>query len=844
MNAPARAAPPERRRPDADAPLALPPAGAPLSTPSCRHCGSAVPVGTDFCCAGCEAAFAAVHGLGLDGYYRRRTIDPGQRPLKPDDDAPAVEYDTFTRDGPDGTRAIDLLVDGLHCAACVWLIESVLARQPGIAAARLNMTTRRLALRWHPQQTSLPRLVASVARLGYRLIPFDTRCLGGADEREEKALLRAMAVAGFAAGNVMLLSVSIWAGHGEGMGPATRTFLHWVSALVALPAIAYAGRPFFRGALGALAARRVTMDVPISLGVLLAAAMSLYETITGGTHAYFDAAIGLLFFLLVGRYLDRRARGRARSAATQLLALAATAVTVVEPDGQKRVLPPARVQPGMRVLAAAGERIGVDGRIVEGEGAVDTSLIDGETTPRPAGPGTLVFAGSLNQQAPLLIEVTATGDRTLLAEITRQVEVGEQQRSRYVALADRVARLYAPVVHTAAAATFLLWWGVLGAAWQVALMNAIAVLIITCPCALGLAVPAVSVAASSRLLRSGILLKSTTALERLASVDCIVFDKTGTLTEGRPVLLAADRVDAASLVAAVRLAAASRHPLARALVRACEARGLPVAVAAGVREVAGRGLELASATGPVRLGSRAFCGIAADAAAMPPGDATGGAPGDQAARAKGADGAMELWLIRPSAAPVRFAFSDPPRSDAAQVVARLAAQGYDLQVLSGDRPAAVEPVADAVGIADRRAGLRPEDKVAALARLAAEGRRPLMVGDGLNDAPALATAHASMSPSSGIDVSQTAADVVFQGTRLAPVADALAVARRARALVRQNLVLSLAYNGLALPLAIAGQVTPLIAAVVMSSSSIIVIANALRLHGARLYRTSKHRGGR
>ncbi len=678
------------------------------------------------------------------------------------------------------------------------------------------MTTRRLSIRWDPNATDLPTLVASITRLGYRLVPFETRCLAASDEREEKALLRAMAVAGFAAGNVMLLSVSIWAGQAEGMGSATRTYLHWVSALVALPAIAYAGQPFFRSALGALAARHVTMDVPISIGVLLAAAMSLYETIAGGPHAYFDAAIGLLFFLLIGRYLDRRARGRAHSAATQLLALAATAVTVVDADGRKHVLPPVRVQPGMRVLAAAGERIGVDGRIVDGESSLDTGLIDGESTPRPAGPGTMVFAGSVNQQAPLLIEVTATGQNTLLAEITRQVEVGEQQRSRYVALADRMARLYAPVVHSAAAATFVLWWGVLGSAWQAALMNAIAVLIITCPCALSLAVPAVNVAASSRLLRRGVLLKSTTALERLAAVDCIVFDKTGTLTEGRPVLLNVDAIDVHTLSRAAGLAAASRHPLARALVHACTALGLPVAVASGTREVPGRGLERMTPDGPVRIGSRTFCDVTT------------------APHADGEDPAAELWLAEPGYPPVRFVFSDPPRSDAAEVTTRLTDHGYDLHILSGDRSTAVEAVAKAVGIPDWHAGLRPEEKVAALARLSDAGRHPLMVGDGLNDAPALAMAHASLSPSSGIDVSQTAADAVFQGTRLAPVAETLGVARRARALIRQNLALSLIYNGLALPLAIAGQVTPLIAAVVMSSSSIIVIANALRLHRGRV----------
>ncbi|HYN39904.1 MAG TPA: heavy metal translocating P-type ATPase metal-binding domain-containing protein, partial [Rhodospirillales bacterium] len=478
---------------------------------ACAHCGApafaAAGTTTAFCCTGCEAAYALVRGLGLEAYYRRRSLDPEQRPLRPDDEPAALDFAAWQRDEGDGAAAISLLVEGLHCAACVWLIEAVLARQPGVVAARINMTTRRLQLRWRMAETSAERLVHTVGRLGYRLVPYDPACLEAGSVQEEKVLLRAMAVAGFAAGNVMLLSVSIWAGHAEGMGAGTRTWFHWLSALIALPAIAYAGRPFFRAAWGALRARRVTMDVPISVGVLLAAGMSLQQTIAGAEHAYFDAAIGLLFFLLIGRYLDRRARGRARSSAEQLLALAARAVTVVDADGVRRVLPPGRVLPGARVLAAAGERIAVDGRVVDGTSAIDTALIDGESTPKPAGPGTMVFAGTLNQASPLLIEVTATGNDTLLAEIARQVEAAEQQRGRYVVMADRVARLYAPVVHSAALLTFLLWWGGLGVSWQQAMMNAIAVLIITCPCALGLAVPAVQTVASGVLFRNGVMIK-------------------------------------------------------------------------------------------------------------------------------------------------------------------------------------------------------------------------------------------------------------------------------------------------------------------------------------------------
>ncbi|MFZ1414281.1 MAG: heavy metal translocating P-type ATPase, partial [Defluviicoccus sp.] len=454
----------------------------------------------------------------------------------------------------------------------------------------------------------------------------------------------------------------------------------------------------------------------------------------------------------------------------------------------------------------------VDGRIVSGRSSIDTSLIDGEATPKPVEPGGAVFAGCLNIGNPLILEATAVGEGTLLAEIARLVEAAENQKSRFVKLADRVSRAYAPVVHTAALLTFLGWLLLLEAPWQQALLNAIAVLIITCPCALALAIPVVQVVAIGRLLRRGVLVKSGTALERLAAAEMIAFDKTGTLTVGRPELVDSGAIDGPALAMAAGLAARSRHPLARALVRAAEAKGIVPSVLADVREVAGQGLAVATPAGPIRLGSRRFCEIAGE---------EGGQPGS------------EIWLTHPNATPVRFVFADQLRRDAADVVRALAADGYQLALLSGDRAQAVAAVAHAVGIADFRSQLSPLDKVAHVRALADQGRRVLMVGDGLNDAPALAAAHASLSPATAADIAQTAADVVFQGDRLEPVRESLVVARRARVLVIENLALSLAYNTLTVPLAVAGMVTPLIAAIAMSLSSLLVILNALRLRSGR-----------
>lgn len=778
----------------------------------CAHCGQPAETGARgpaggpvFCCPGCAAAFGLVRGLGLDGYYARRTLDPGGRPMRPDEAPIAVDLSSLVRTAPDGTASLHLMIDGIQCGACVWLIESVLSRQPGVCSARLNMTTRRLTLRWVPEQVEPAHLVGILARLGYRPVPYDPDRLGRADAAAETELLRALAVAGFAAANVMLISVGVWAGLAQDMGPATRSLMYWFSALIVLPALVWSIRPFLRSALQALAAGRSNMDVPITIGVILTAVMSLFETLNGGRHAYFDSAITLVFFLLIGRFLDRRARGRARAAAEHLLSLRAVSVTVIDLQGRLQVMPPEQVRAGMTVLVAPGERVPVDGRIADGLSDLDTSLITGETVPVAVQPGAAVFAGTLNLTAALRLAVTAVGQGTLLAEIVRLMEVAEQGRARHVALADRVSRHYAPVVHLTALATFLGWVGMGGLDWQPALQIAVSVLIVTCPCALALAVPVVQVIASGRLLRRGVLLKSATALERLAAVDTVVFDKTGTLTDGH-LCLETDGLDSDALATAAALAGSSRHPLARALGRAVP----DVAAAAGVREIPGSGLVLETPDGPVKVGHARFVGVAADAGPARP----------------------ELWLSRPGAAPVRFSFRDRPRPDAAAVVAGLRAMGIGVVLLSGDRAASVAAMARDMGIIDAHAEHDPAAKTAHLQALAAAGHRVLMVGDGINDAPALAAASVSMSPATAAEISQTAADAIFQGGRLAPVVETLFVARFADRLVRQNFALAILYNLAAVPLAVAGLVTPLIAAVLMSASSLLVIANALRLSHA------------
>jgi Cu2+-exporting ATPase len=725
-----------------------------------------------------------------------------------DPEAPVADPAAFLRRDSDGICRLDLMAENIHCADCIRKIEGALRAMPGVTEARVNLGARRIAVAWREGEVRPLALAEVVSRLGYPVAPFDPTLLDEKTKAADRELLRCLGVAGFAAGNVMLLSVAVWSGNAGDMDPATRDLFHWVSALIALPAVAYAGRPFFRSAWRAIRSGAMNMDVPISLGVLLTSGMSFVETLHGATHTYFDAAVSLLFFLLCGRYLDRQARARARSAAEHLLALTAVGATLIEADGRRRSVPVRELRAGMLVAAAPGDRIPTDGIVTAGRSELDNSLLTGETMPVVAAIGTAVHAGGLNLSGPLEIRVSAAGDDTLLAGIARLMSAAEQGRARYVRLADRVSRLYAPLVHLLAAGTFLAWFLLSDIGLRGALMTAVAVLIITCPCALALAVPVVQVVATGRLLRRGVLVRSPDALEKLAAVDTVVFDKTGTLTEGRPRLTNVAEIPAAALRIAGALARESRHPLAQAV--AAQA-GEELAQAKDLREHPGAGLSGLVEGRQVRLGSRVFCGL------------------EEAAADSAGDVALEMWLAIEDETPLRLAFADRPRGDAGDVISELKRQGYRVALLSGDRAAVVAAIAGELGIEQWRARCLPGDKVAALESLAAAGAKVLMVGDGLNDAPALAAGFVSMSPGSAAAVSQTAADLLFQGRALAPVALALSTARLADRLVRQNFALAILYNLGAVPLAMAGLATPLIAAVAMSSSSLLVTANALRL---------------
>lgn len=703
-----------------------------------------------------------------------------------------------------GGNRLGLLVAGAHCGGCVRKIEDALAKDETVTRARVNLSTRRLDVAWNGPATHADRIVERLAAIGFDAVPYRASTLAEGDTKALRSLIKALAVAGFGTANVMMLSWAVWAGHFDTMGEATRAFFHWLSAAIALPTIAYAGRPFFNAAWSAVSRGRANMDVPISLGVIATTVMSLVETINGGPHVYFDGALALLFVLLIGRVLDQRVRGEARSAVHRLAALTTQPVMRLAEDGTAKAVPPESIEAGETVLVAAGERVGVDGVILSGRSTVDTSLIDGESIPKEAGPGTTILAGATNLSAPLSIKTRAAGQATSLAEIVRLLEAAEAQKGRFVSLVDHAVRWYTPIVHILAAATFA-GWVIAGAGWQPALVAAVCVLIVTCPCALGLAAPMTRAAAASRLLRAGVLLKSDTVLERLSRIDTVVFDKTGTLTAPQPSLTSHDGT-AEDLALAASLAASSRHPLAAAIYRAAP----DVVPAKGVSEASGEGLVLERPDGPVRLGSAAFVGATTTPHAV--------------------DG-PEVYLSVPGRAPVRFAFSSPLRPGAKETIDRLSADFMDVRLLSGDRPQIVGAMARAVGIHTWRGRLRPQDKIAEVEKLKEKGRSVLMVGDGLNDAPALAAADASLCPGSALDISRQAADAVWQGERMADVSLILKVARRAHAILIQNIAFSMLYNAAWIPIAMAGLVTPWIAAIAMSASSILVTLNAMRVGG-------------
>lgn len=703
----------------------------------------------------------------------------------------------------DGMSTLDVLVRGATCGACISKIETGVRELDSVEAVRLNLTTGRLRVEWRDDALDPGEILRLLNRLGYGATPYDPDTADKQHSHKERQLLAALAVAGFAASNIMLLSVSIWSGVGE-MSTITRTAMHWISAAIALPAVAFSGRHFFSSAFTSLRSGHVNMDVPISLAVLLAVGMSLYETITHGEHAYFDAAVMLLFFLLIGRFLDARLQREAHSAARDLAIMQAVSVTRLTENGAESVRA-SLVSPGDIIVVAAGERFPVDVEIIEGHSDLDTRMVTGETRLNEVAPGARVYAGTVNVTRFVKARVLNAAEDSMLSEIGKLLEAGEQKRSSYRQIADKAAKAYVPVVHTLAAATLIGWMIVRGDI-EYALFTAIAVLIITCPCALALAAPVVQVVSVGRLFKRGVYLKSGDALERIAACDIVVFDKTGTLTRSAPSLIAS-KTSQEAIERAALLARGSRHPLSRAIVHHVGSGP----VAEEIEEFAGKGVIGLIGGKRAWLGSVKwiFEEIRAD---------------------ERSDSDASMVFLVEGESPVPLHFEEQPLPGAAQVLEELAARGVESAILSGDSQERVNMVAQALNATHALGDVSPVEKAEFIARLSDKGRRVLMIGDGLNDAGAIANAHASLTPGGAVDISRNASDGVYSGEDLTIIADIYDIARESKSRMIENFRFAALYNFIAVPIAVLGFVTPLIAAVAMSGSSLIVTLNALRLN--------------
>lgn len=684
--------------------------------------------------------------------------------------------------------ALQFSLPGIHCAACIGKIERAMSQVQGVQSARVNLSLKRLTV---AGPANPEHIAAAISSLGYEAYPLDLEALNSARDAVGRDLLLRMAVAGFAMMNVMLLSVAVWSGATD----ATRDLFHLISAAIALPVVAYSAQPFFRNAWTALRARRLNMDVPISLAIILAAGMSLFETLNSGEDAYFDAALSLTFFLLIGRYMDHRTRSAARSAAKELTALEVQVAQRVTPDGAKKT-PVAELQIGDHILVPTGGRVPVDGKLLSRSALMDRSFLTGESAAVELTADAMLQAGEINVAAPLTLQATAVGGDTTLRRMASMVETAENSRNSYTALADRAAQIYAPAVHLLAFLAFA-GWVIANGDVRHALNVAIAVLIITCPCALGLAVPAVSTAAISRLFGMGYLVKHATALERLSEVTRVVFDKTGTLSQ--PSVALPEPFSDTERSVAKALAQASHHPLSQALDTALS--DVVPAKVTMIEEVAGQGVSGLWQGQPVRLGRGRWLGADFEALGLQIGEQNPKATEAQEVPREGVKEALN-GLNMPC---------EIVTGDAAEPAQRFAAE------------LAIPVIAD----------VRPEAKLNYLGQLADQGEHVLMVGDGLNDAAALAAAHASIAPASALEASRSASDIVILRDSFAELPLLVRIASLARTLSKQNFAIAALYNSIAIPIALAGYATPLAAALAMSASSITVLLNAQRIRFAK-----------
>jgi Cu2+-exporting ATPase len=782
----------------------------------CAHCGlDAGPsprIATDgrvFCCGGCEAVYGILHQEGLGAFYEAGGVGSLASRRPPDASGGARPGPAFPALEAAGAAELDVV--GMRCASCAWLIERYVGRREGVRDVQVSYATATATLHWDPARTTLDQLFGSLERIGYRARPADPRLRSLQEEREGRVLFVRTGIALFLAMNVTLASIGLYAGEWQGMGAPVRDLLRVLAGLLALPVVLWAGWPFLRGALTALRAGRATMDSLVAVGSWTAFSASLAGMATGGP-VYFDSAAMIVALVLAGRAVEHGARRRGTQAVRSLLALEPTSARLADGCG---VVAAADLAAGQAVEVRPGERFPCDGTVLTGRSEADEALLTGESRPREVGPGDLVHGGSINGWGVVRVRADRVGAGTAVARIARAVERALASKAPLERLADRVTGVFVPAVLVLAALTAVGWWLVTRDPGR-AVMTGVAAVVIACPCALGLATPAALVIALGGAARRGIFFRDADALERAAAVTRVAFDKTGTLTDAalglRAVLPTGLWTEEGLLKGAATAELPSEHAVGRALVAEARARGLSLEEPTGFRAFPGRGVEAWTSQGPVLVGSRAFLAGR--------GAATG--PEDECATAAhvAVDGVYAGALL----------VGDAVRPEAREAVARLAALGVDAAVVSGDAVAPVRRSAAEAGVPAPHVhhGLAPEEKARLLSGWAQEGVVAAMVGDGVNDAPALAAAGVGIALGTGTDVAIETAGIALSGSDLRSVADVVAIARRARRVVRQNLGWALGYNLAAIPLAMAGLIHPAVAAGAMAFSSVSVVLNALR----------------
>jgi Cu2+-exporting ATPase len=793
----------------------------------CFHCGLPVPAGADYpisyqrrtehgCCRGCQAVAQTIIDSGQEAYYEHRTV----LPPTPQDAQAELEklglYDlpeiqkSFVRSEPENIREAALILENIVCAACVWLNERHLSQLPGVISVDINYATRRARVRWDSTRLRLSDILRAIQEIGYVAHPFDASKQEEIFRKERNAAIKRLAIAGLGMMQVMMYAIPTYTADPSEMTPDIVALMRWASLILTLPVIFYSAWPFFQGAWKDLSRKMLGMDVPVALGVGSAFAASVWSTLTQQGDVYYDSVNMFIFLLLTGRFLELTARRRSAQAAEELVKLIPAVATRLPewPARNEETVPAAQLAPGDHVLIRPGEAIPADGTLVEGDSSVVEAMLTGESEPLGKQPGDSLIGGTINQQNPLIMRVSKTGEETRLSAIVRLLDRAQSEKPRIGRMADRAASWFVGLL--------LLLTVVIAAVWYAidpdrVLWITVSILVITCPCALGLATPAALTAATGRLTKLGLLTTRGHALETLAQTTDIVFDKTGTLTLGKLSLLDVEPANGHSrdevLQLATALEAASEHPIAIAIKRAA---GNPVQGAESPVNHPGEGVEGSINGQRYRLGKPAFAGTA-----LP--DVSSHAAATRLALS-GPDGLVG-WLV----------LGDEIRADAAGALATLKSLGVRIHLLSGDNQAAAASVASTLGIEHIRAEALPDDKLAYVKALQQQGRVVAMVGDGINDAPVLAQAQVSIAMGEGTDVAQAAADMVMLGGRLASLADGVGIARKTRAVIYQNLAWALGYNLIAIPLAALGHVTPWIAGIGMSASSLLVVLNALRL---------------